>query len=256
MADINPYQAPQAAVHDPVGADGALAVEPQQVDAARGLAWLAQGWSIFRQAPAVWIGISVIAVVLFLILAFVPVLGQLGSTLLSILFAGGIMLGCRDLDRGRPLTVGHLFAGMQTHLSPLLVIGALYLAALFVMFLVVSLVGGGSFFAVMTGAAVAGAAVASVILTALVVGLLLAPLAMAVWFAPALAVLHGVAPVQSMQSSFRGCLRNIVPFLVYGVVIFILAMLASVPFGLGWLVLLPVLAGSVYAGYKDIFLQH
>ncbi len=256
MADINPYQAPQAAVLDPVAADGALAAEPHRVDAARGLAWLAQGWSTFRQAPAVWIGISVIAVVLFVILAFVPLLGQLASTLLSILFAGGIMLGCRDLDRGRPLTVGHLFAGTQAHLSPLLVIGALYLAALFVMFLIVSLVGGGSFFAAMTGAADPGAAVASVILTALVVGLLLVPLAMAVWFAPALSVLHAVAPVQALQSSFRGCLRNIVPFLVYGVLVLILAMLASIPLGLGWLVLLPVMAGSVYAGYKDIFLQH
>jgi hypothetical protein len=38
------------------------------------------------------------------------------------------------------------------------------------------------------------------------------------------------------------------------VLLFILAILASIPFGLGWLVVLPMFVGSVYAGYKDIFL--
>jgi uncharacterized membrane protein len=64
-----------------------------------------------------------------------------------------------------------------------------------------------------------------------------------------------VPPVEAMKASFRGCLRNWLPFLVYGVIAFILALLATLPAGLGWLVLLPVLTGSVYAGYKDIFLQ-
>ena len=33
----------------------------------------------------------------------------------------------------------------------------------------------------------------------------------------------------------------------------LLAFAATIPFGLGWLVLLPVLAGSAYASYRDIF---
>ena len=256
MAETNPYQAPQAVVQDPPATHGALAAEPHKADAGRGLAWLAEGWALFRQAPGIWIAISLIAIVVFLVLAFIPILGQLGSTLLSILFAGGIMLGCRDLDRGRELTVGHLFAGMQSHLSPLLVIGALYLAAVFVLFLIATLVGGGSFAAVMSGAANAGTAVMSVLMVGLILAALLVPVAMAMWFAPALATLNGVPAVEAMQASFRGCLRNLLPFIVYGIVLFILAMLASIPFGLGWLLLLPVMAGSVYAGYKDIFLQH
>jgi uncharacterized membrane protein len=256
MAETNPYQAPQALVHDPAPIQGALAAEPQTVDAGRGIAWLAEGWALFRQAPGIWIAISVIAVVVFVLLAFIPFLGQLGSTLLSILFAGGIMLGCRDLDQGRELTVGHLFAGMQSHLTPLLVIGALYLAAVFALFLIAMLVGGGSFAAVMSGAANAGTALSGVLFIGLVLAALLVPVAMAMWFAPALATLNGVPAVEAMRASFRGCLRNLVPFIVYGIVLFILAMLASIPFGLGWLLLLPVMAGSVYAGYKDIFLQH
>jgi uncharacterized membrane protein len=256
MAEINPYQTPQAAVHDPVAADGTLAAEPHGVDAGRGVAWLVQGWSIFRQAPLIWIAVSVIGIILFAVLAFVPVLGQLGTTLLSILFAGGIMLGCRALERGEELTIAHLFAGMQSHLSPLLVIGALYLAALFVLFLIMGLVGGGSIFAVVSGQVEADAALGNVLFTGLVLALLVIPLSMTVWFAPGLVTLHNVAPVDAMKLSFRGCLRNLLSFLVYGVVLFVLAILASIPFGLGWLVLLPMMAGSVYAAYKDIFLQH
>jgi uncharacterized membrane protein len=255
MAEINPYQAPQASLDDPGVAEGALAAEPRRVDAGRGLAWLAEGWILFRQAPLPWIGITLIGVVIFLLLAFVPILGQLGSSLLSIVFGGGIMLGCRALDRGGELTIGHLFAGFQTHLSPLLVIGALYLGAMFALGLIFALVGGGAAFSALWGRADPSVAAGSVALAGLIFLALLIPLAMAVWFAPALATLHNVPPVDAMKTSFSGCLRNLVPFLVYGVLFFILAILASIPFGLGWLVLLPMMAGSIYSGYKDIFLQ-
>jgi uncharacterized membrane protein len=57
-----------------------------------------------------------------------------------------------------------------------------------------------------------------------------------------------------MQESFTGCLRNIVPFLVYGVVMLGLGIVACIPLMLGWLVLGPVLAASLYTSYKDIYL--
>jgi uncharacterized membrane protein len=57
-----------------------------------------------------------------------------------------------------------------------------------------------------------------------------------------------------MKESFSGCLRNIVPFLVYGVVMMVFGAIASIPMLLGWLVLGPVLCGSYYASYKDIYL--
>jgi len=102
----------------------------------------------------------------------------------------------------------------------------------------------------------AGAAAGSFVLAGLVFLLLLIPLAMALWFAPALATLNDMPPVEAMKWSFTGCLRNLLAFLVYGVLLFILSILASIPFGLGWLVVAPMIAGSIYSAYKDIFLQH
>ena len=40
---------------------------------------------------------------------------------------------------------------------------------------------------------------------------------------------------------------------VYSLIGLVLAIAASIPLGLGWLVLGPVFGGSVYAGYRDIF---
>jgi uncharacterized membrane protein len=58
-----------------------------------------------------------------------------------------------------------------------------------------------------------------------------------------------------MKTSFSGCLRNLLPFLVYGVVMLVLAVLATLPIGLGWLILGPMLSASVYTSYRDIYLK-
>ena len=254
MAEINPYQAPQAHVADTPPSEGHLVEEPKSVDSGRGLTWLSEGWGLFRQAPAIWIAITLIAGVVFILLGMIPLLGQLVSPLLSVVVAGGIMIGCRALDRGEPLTVAHLFAGFQSHLTPLLVVGALYLAGMFVIVLVAAAFTGGAAFALWSGSPGVGTAIGSMLLVIFIVLFLMIPLLMALWFAPALVTLHDVPPVEAMKRSVRGCLRNLLTFIILAVIVMILGVLASIPFALGWLVLLPVLAGASYASYRDVFL--
>ena len=63
----------------------------------------------------------------------------------------------------------------------------------------------------------------------------------------------GQSPVKAMKVSFFGCLKNIVPFLLYGVVMMVLCVVAAIPVMLGYLVLGPVIIASIYTGYRDIF---
>ena len=56
-----------------------------------------------------------------------------------------------------------------------------------------------------------------------------------------------------MLLSFKACLYNVPAFTLYGVVFFVLGILATIPLGLGFLVLMPVLAASVYVAYLDCF---
>jgi uncharacterized membrane protein len=175
---------------------------------------------------------------------------------LTPVFGAGLYVAAKAVDEGRPLEFGHLFAGFRERFVPLVVVGAIDLGAAIVIALVVGLATGASLFAMFGGTqpevATAGAAL-TLVLAVLIMLALLLPVIMAIWFAPALVLFHGKGPTDAMQESFFGCLKNIVPFLVYGVVAMVLGVLAAIPLGLGWLVLGPVLAASVYASYKDIY---
>jgi uncharacterized membrane protein len=60
-------------------------------------------------------------------------------------------------------------------------------------------------------------------------------------------------PLPAMLESFSASLANTLPFLIYGIFGLVLLVLAAIPLGLGFLVAIPVLAGSFYASYVDIF---
>jgi len=77
--------------------------------------------------------------------------------------------------------------------------------------------------------------------------------AMVIWFATALVVFRNVAPVEALKASFAASLKNAVPFLAYGVLYLVAAIVASIPFGLGWILLVPVLMLTMYVSYKDVF---
>ncbi|HLB15334.1 MAG TPA: BPSS1780 family membrane protein [Burkholderiales bacterium] len=254
----DPYTAPRSRVADvPVaGAEGSFTSEGRAVPAGHGWKWITDGWGLFRRQPGTWILLLIVFVLISVLIALIPILGSIASNVLWPVFAGGIMLGCRELDQGGELAVGHLFAGFRDHLGKLVVIGILYLVALIVVVLVAfAITGAGIGFGALMGTDRGGA---EMNVTAILLGVLLAlaliiPVAMAVWFAPTLVVLNDLGVGDAVKASFRACLRNIIPFLVYGAIGIGLAIVASIPFGLGWLALGPTLAASVYAAYRDIF---
>ena len=63
-----------------------------------------------------------------------------------------------------------------------------------------------------------------------------------------------LSAIEAMKRSFRGCLGNILPFLIYGVVAFVLSIIAMIPIFLGLLFLVPTLICSTYIAYREIFL--
>lgn len=259
MSAPNPYAAPKAPVADEtVALPENFHPGGQARPAGRGWGWIGDGWRMFTKAPGMWIGITVVAVLIMIVLAFIPLLGGIALSLLAPVFAGGVMLGCRALDEGQPLEFGHLFAGFQTQLASLVAVGAIYLGLSLAVMLVVMALTGASMFSVFGGAqnpeAMVGA-LASMGLAMLVGLALFVPIMMAMWFAAPLVVLNRLGAVDAMKQSFSGCLKNVVPFLIYGIVMFILAVIASVPAGLGWLVLGPVTAASIYTSYRDIYLS-
>jgi uncharacterized membrane protein len=253
----NPYAASRAAVGDPDAPAEAshFDPEPSACDAGAGVRWLTGGWELFTRSPGLWIGFTVVVFVFLLGLSLVPILGMIAQYLLFPLVTAGIMVACDSLRRGEPITFGHFFEGFNRNPGQLVLIGLLYavgLVALVVVALVPLLgIGGMALFSNDTGA-LQGLGATLVIAVLLVVALSV-PLVMAVWFAPALVVFHGMSAPAAMVLSFKGCLRNIVPFLIYGLVGLVIAIAATLPLLLGWLVAYPVFAGSIYVGYREIW---
>lgn len=225
----------------------------------RGVSWLGAGWRMFLAAPGVWLGITIVLLLATALISAVPLLGQLAIAFLMPVAAAGLLAGCRAIEQGNDLRFDHLFAGFKQNTGNLVVIGVLSLLGHAAIGLVVFAVGGGAMLSGIMNGAMLGAgpgallAISGLLFALLLGTLLLLPLAMALWFAPALVMFDNLAPVASLKASFIGCLKNTLPFLIYGVVGLVLLLLALLPMLLGLLVFIPVLIGSIYASYSDIY---
>jgi len=285
----NPYAAPSAPVAD-VHADqdrGEFISDGQSVPAGRGWEWWRRGFAIFLASPWMWILVIVVLGGIFLVgaaivggvavgmmrsspMAFFAVAGLFGLAM-SIVYpvlTGGLMLGARAVDEGEGLGVGHLFAGFTHSGGRLALIGLFLLVGNLVIQVVVTVLLGAGLSAGMTNPAAMAQQGALLFLIYLA---LTVPLAMAFWFAPALVVFHDLSAFDALRSSFLGCLKNLVPFLIYGlvglglgiVIALVMGIIVAITRGFGIvlafaliLAIGPIVIGSIYAGYRDIYIRH
>ena len=261
MVDPTPPQPAPNMGFDPSAA-ATRATAPKA--AGNGVNWWSEGWRYFAAAPWMWIGLALSFIVILALASAVPIIGSIASTVLSPVLAAGLMAACQAQDRGSRPTFNHLFSGFAERLMPLIVVGLLYLVATMVIVaivvaIIVATVGMSGLGAIWSGdpMQVGWAMLATLgagAFFAVLIGTLCAvPLMMACWFAPPLVMLRNEEPVNAMKASFVACLVNIWPLTVYGVIGIVLMIVATIPFGLGWFVLCPVVATSIYASYKDIF---
>ncbi len=241
-----------------VAGDLLRGAEPRVVDAARGVGWWSEAWTLFRRAPGMWILVVLVLIIGAALVSLVPFLGGLAVALLTPVVLGGVLMAARKVEQGGALAFGDAFAGFREKFEPLLVLGGLTLAASIVIGIVVMIFGVGAFAGMAgglasgrTGAILAGVGSALVMLLVLLgLGLVLT---MALWFAPSLVVFRGTPALQAVQASFAACLRNFLPMLVYSLLYLLAAVVASIPFGLGWLVLAPLVLLTMYTSYRDVF---
>jgi len=239
--------------------DSSPGADARSVEGGRGIAWWGEAWALFTKAPALWIVLTLVLIVIAVVLAFIPLVGGLALALLFPVFVGSWMLAARKVEGGGALEVGDLFTCFQgDRLTPLLVLGALFLAGAMVIGFAVGALGMGAVFGVVAGGAAGsgGGVLAALgtalfaLLAALVLGMLLT---MATWFAPALVVLRNMPPVDALKASFAASLKNVVAFLLWGLIYIVAGIAASIPFGLGWILLAPVLMLTMYVAYQDVF---
>jgi len=222
----------------------------RNVDAGAGWRWIVGGWKLFTLNPGIWIGMLFIWIGIFLIASIIPLVGPIATNVLAPVFTAGFMLGAHEQRSGGSLTIGHLFAGFSTEFGKLAQVGLLSLAAGFVIGLVLVMFGFGT---IMMHANGSEPSLASAFLLILLVTVLMALMAMAFLFAPQLVVFERLGPIEAIKMSFAACWKNAIPFLVYGLIVFGLALIAMIPLFLGFIVLSPVMFASMYVAYRSIF---
>ncbi len=242
--------------------------DPSAVSAGQGWAWISGGFWHFKTNPWTWILVTVGYALIIMVLSLMPLLGGIFASLIAPILTGGLMIGADDQARGEGLGFQHLFAGFSNHAGQLAAAGALYLGGIILAAIpAILLLGGTMSFGMdgmdptalsedpqlMFGAMEDAFAGQTYLLAILAAALLMLPVAMAYWFAPALIAIDGLSAWSAMKLSFRGCLKNVLPFLIYGVAGLVLIMLGSLPLLLGLLVVMPTLVASMYVAYRDIF---
>lgn len=232
--------------------------DARSVEANRGLVWWTDAWALFMRSALMWVVLGLILMVGFGVVSLVPLLGAVATAVAAPVFFASWLMAARKVEEGGTLEVGDLFGAFkEPYLTPLLLQGAMLFGAFIVIFLAAAMVGFGALFGLGSGMGHGGGGLLAGLSAGLFAVLLVLGLgtvvSAALWFGPALVVFRGLSAIEALREGFAAVLKNVVPFLLFGLIYFAAAIVASIPFALGWLVLVPVSLLAAYVSYKDVF---
>lgn len=238
-------------------------MEPVKVDAGNAITWFSEGWQIFKSNPGVWVVMTILLMIASVVLNLIPLLGSLALMLVTPALAGGLYFAANETLHDQPVEIAHLFVGLtdDEYRTPLLVLGAIFVGiSIGAFFLLMLLAGGTIGFSLFTGGmahhnnmAAMGAFGAGMIVSMLIGMLVALTLASLMIYAIPLVLFDDIKPGEALKNSVKACLGNMLPLLVFSVIYFVLSILAMIPFGLGFFVLMPVTTAALMVSFRDIY---
>ena len=230
------------------------AIQVRDLPARRGAAWLREAFDFFRGAPMVWIALCAGWLAIWFGLLIVPFLGPVLANLLQPVFFGSFAIAAYKQQAGERITMAELFSGFRRNVKTLVNLGIIMMMAQLASAFLMKVLGLPSWPGDRDFDVVAYVEMLRPNLWILAAGFGLMALASgALWFAPQLVVFHGMSTSHAIRWSVYAALSNFGAMTVYGTVLVLLLMAAWLPFGLGLLVMLPVMVISTYTGYRDVF---
>jgi hypothetical protein len=233
--------------------DGSIRVA--EIPASRGIAWLGEAFHLFRRKPMAWIGLCAGWIVITVGLLMVPILGGVVANFLQPVFFASFAIAAYRQAAGEDVVMGDLFLAFRRNPWPLIKLGAILLFAEITIFILMALLG-----MPMLAAGEKGFVMREYVESLqgkewiLAIGFVLTVLVKgALWFAPPLIAFHSMSAGHAMRWSVYAALANIGAMLLYGVALFVLFFVGIVPWGLGLLVVIPMMVISTFVGYRDVF---
>lgn len=231
------------------------AIRVAEIRAGRGAAWLSEAFGLFRRRPGAWIGLCAGWLVITFGLILVPLIGGVAANFLQPVFFASFAIAALRQSAGEPVVMGDLFLGFRRNLRSLVNLGAILLIAEIGIFALMALLGlpmgGGGEKAVTVAEYVQllkgkeWILALGFVLTVLVKGSL--------WFAPPLIALHDMPVMHAIRWSVYAALANLGAMIVYGMALMAIFFAAVIPWGLGLLVVIPMMVISTYIGYREVF---
>jgi uncharacterized membrane protein len=227
------------------------------VPVSAGVSWIREAWQLFRAQPLAWLSIASAWAMISILMMFVPLIGAPAATMAQPGFFAGLVMACRDQADGKPVILSHLFAGFKMAGRPLIQIGAVSLLAELLVLMTLSTAG---FFDGLAGkkledlspefiaAAFDGKEVMWI--TALISLIVIKGV---LWFSAALIVHQPMPASHAIRWSFFALIGNFLPLIFFGVMMFTLLSLASLPWLLGLLIFFPIYAITHYTSFKAVF---
>lgn len=199
-----------------------------------GKQWFIDGWKLFTKNPLLLLLGTVIWVLLEVLLAVIPVVGEIVDGLLFPIMYAGFLYAIREADEQRKINIKHFFQGFidTEKLKPLLILGLLWV------FLVIIEAG-------------------MVVILGPVALMFVAPLGIlvisALLYSVPQVMFIGSKPVDAIKSSYYSCGRHFSAMITIYLFLILFAVLTVVTLGLAILLIMPVTFCALYVSYKAIY---
>ena len=230
-------------------------IKVAELKASRGAGWIAEAFTLFRRAPVAWLALCSAWIVITLVLLLVPFVGQAIANFLQPVFFASFAIVAYKQSAGEPVLVADLFSGFRRNLRALVNLGIIILAAVLAIIFAMGLLG-----LPVTVPASENPSINDYVETLrgkewliATTFLLIVLVKSAVWFAPPLIAFHGMGAIEAIRWSVYAAISNIGAMVVYGAILFGIFFAAFIPWGLGLIVAIPVMAISSYTGYREVF---
>jgi hypothetical protein len=227
----------------------------------QGLTWLGAGWYAFKSNLGAWLLLSILFLITVMLLGLLPFVGILLAVLFVPFLLTGLLVAAHRSLVGSLARVEDMLMGFNDERlrRPLLQLGGLMVLGTLLIFIVLYPLTVELLKAIYTPeydtqiiatlTAMGQSSPVSLLLQGGVIALVL----MAFFYATPLVLFEAQAPLDAVTNSLLACLKNMVPLSLFSALAAALGFVAFFAFGLGYLVLIPVLVSANYASFRDIF---
>lgn len=226
------------------------------VSAGSGFAWIKQAFAMFLARPGSWISLASTWFLVTIGCLFIPAIGPAIMIMIQPALFAGFVLAAREQAEDRPFTVAQLFGGFRFNGRALVTLGSITLLAELLVVFFLDALGFPRTTFTPNGLPDMPALVKSLEgktwllflgfgLMVLIKGVL--------WFATPLLATHDMRPGHALRWAFYAFIANLLPLVMFGVLMMVIFFIGALTWGLGLLVAFPIYAIAHYTSFQQVF---